>query len=98
MTSLTKYTKNGHEFALVSRDGNVAIFHGLRIGGESSTWEVIHINPEAAYERFGNQYPAQELPPPNSEWGYKGWTYVSLADAAVKYKSEVDVQNTKAEA
>ena len=89
MKQLTQYRKNGHDFQLVRREAGIAIFHGKRIGGNSETWEVIHIQSHNGREIGGSYCPPAEFPPSNEQWGAKGWTLTSLDDAEARMDSEL---------
>lgn len=88
MKKLTHYTKNGHEFEIIERMGDIGIFKGTRIGGLSVTWEVIHIQSHNGREVHGTYCPPSEYPPSNEQWGAKGWTYQTEAQARVKFEKE----------
>lgn len=90
MKTLEYYTKNGHEFTLYARAGNLAIFHGKRIGGKSDTWEVIYIQSHDGREIGGRHYPPAEFAPSNEQWGSKGWTYKDQRFARWRFELELE--------
>lgn len=89
MKTLESYRKNGHEFTLYARTGNLAIFHGKRIGGNSDTWEVIHIQSHNGREIAGKFFEPAEYPPSNEQWGRFGWTSNSAETARGRFESEL---------
>ena len=78
MKKLTEYQKNGHDFTLIERSGEVAIFHGKSRINDSETWEVILIQSHQGRVIMGNYYEPTEYPPNNTQWGSFGWTCASL--------------------
>lgn len=89
MKQLIEYKKNGHLFTLYCRAGDVAIFHGKRIGGRSETWECIHIQSHNGREIGGKFVEPAEYPPGNEQWGAKGWTYQNPELARDRFEVEV---------
>ena len=89
MNQLTEYSKNGHKFTLYARSGDLAIFHGRRTGGQSETWEVIHIQSHNGREIAGNFCEPAEYPPSNEQWGSKGWSYTNPELAMDRFSVEV---------
>lgn len=89
MKQLINYTKNGHEFDLYARIGNLAIFHGKSIKGKSETWEVIHIQSHDGRAVHCTFYEPAEYPPSNEQWGTKGWTFRSAEDAKARFELEL---------
>lgn len=87
MNALTSYRKNGHDFSLVIRSGDIAIFHGRSLTGQSETFEVIHVQRHNGREIAGAFLPPAEFPPSNNQWGSKGWTYPDKASAETKFET-----------
>jgi hypothetical protein len=85
MKQLTSYTKNGYDFELLTRKGNVGVFCGSPKVGTIKTWEVIIIKSHNGREIAGNYFPPAEFPPSNEEWGSKGWTFSNSIDAMNKF-------------
>ena len=73
MKKLTIYKKNGFEFSVVERVGNVARAIGRK--GKVENHEVFHVQSHNGREIAGNFAEAAEYPPSNEQWGSKGWTY-----------------------
>lgn len=93
MKALTEYTKNGYHFSLVKRQGDVAIFRGVKDFSPSINWEVIYIQNSPGGPRIFNttentpvevMFEPKEYPPSNNQWGEKGWTCLSLEAAQAK--------------
>jgi len=86
MKKVTQYTKNGREWHLCRREGNIAIFTH-----EHRFYEVIEIQSHngrtfPATDKKPESYcPPAEYPPSNEQWGSKGWSFSNLADATAKY-------------
>jgi len=89
MKELTGYKKNGHDFTLYCRAGGIAIFHGKRVGGNSETWEVIHVQSHNGREIAGKYFDPAEYPPSNEQWGSKGWTYTNPELARDRFEVEI---------
>lgn len=90
MKTLKYYKKNGHEFAIIERDGSLAIAHGRKVTGSSETWEVIHIQSHDGREIAGKFCEATEYPPSNEQWGAKGWTFTREDQARARLQSEIE--------
>ena len=88
MKRLETYQKNGHSFSLHERTGDLATFHGNRIGGSSETWEVIHIQSHNGREIAGKYFDPAEFPPSNEQWGSKGFTCRNLEAANIRLSIE----------
>jgi len=80
MKQLTQYTKNGREWHVCRREVNIAIFTN-----DHRFYEVIVIQSHNGRVIAGNQIAPAEYAPSNEEWGSKGWSFSSLADATAKY-------------
>jgi len=79
MKKLEHYKRNGYEFEVVDRIGNIAMATGSN--GNEKTYEVIIVQSHDGREINGNSLPPAEFPPSNEQWGSKGWTF-STEDAA----------------
>lgn len=93
MKPLTEYRKNGYDFSLFKRDGDVAIFRGVKDSSPSTNWEVVCIqkNPGGARifhtpekEVIEVMFEPKEYPPSDNDWGAKGWTCLTQEDAEAK--------------
>jgi len=78
---LINYGKNGHEFTVIARTGNLAIFKGVSRANGSETFELIEIQSHDGREIAGKFFEPAEFPPSNEQWGSKGWTFTNLPDA-----------------
>lgn len=85
MKTLTSYSKNKHDFELVIRSGDIAIFRGKSQTGSSETFEVIHVQSHDGREVMGKHCPPAEYPPSNEQWGSKGFTFATLEAAGIKF-------------
>lgn len=86
---LIAYGKNGHEFNLVTRRGNLAIFKGISRANGSETFELIEVQSHNGREIAGKHFPPAEFAPSNEQWGNKGWTFTNQSDAE-KRMSEME--------
>jgi hypothetical protein len=74
MKILTKYSKNGYDFTIVKREGDLAIAKGHSRNSEAVNWEVIEIQSHDGL-KMGDAFVAPaEFAPSNNQWGNKGWT------------------------
>ena len=93
MKTLTEYYKNGHDFKLLKREGNLAIFQGQSRSGNHGTFEVVRIkfNPAGKFLRGGVEVETKdsETPPPDSAWGSLGWTASTLEQADAIFAREL---------
>lgn len=81
MKTLTEYYKNGYDFTLVKREGDLAIAKGIRRGGNDTNWEVISIRGHNGMMMGDNWVEPKEFAPSNAEWGRLGWTAINEQDA-----------------
>jgi len=89
MKKLTNYSKNGYNFTIVSRDGDIAIFHGKSAKSESESWEVIRIQSHDGRVINGQSFLPAEYGPSNEQFGSKGWSMPSEDSAWAKFRSLV---------
>ena len=90
MTTLTTYARNGHDFTLHSRVGDVAIFRGRSRTNSSETWEVIRVQRHNGRDIAGRWCEPAEYPPSNEQWGAKGWTCVGLEQALARLSAMIE--------
>jgi len=83
MNELKYYKRNGYEFQIVQRSGNVARALGRK--GKQENHEVFHVQSHNGREIAGIHVPAAEFPPSNEQWGSKGWTFSSEAQAIERF-------------
>lgn len=81
MEKLNRYSKNGYEFSLHHREGDLAIFRGEMSGHNHETWEVVFIQSHNGKQIKENYIPPKEFPPSNTQWGIRGWTATGEEDA-----------------
>lgn len=77
------FTKNGFDFEVLHRQGDVAMVRKSKQGATRliESWEVVKIQRHEAWECQGNHVPAKELMPSDEQWGKAGWTYLSREEA-----------------
>ena len=82
-TLATTYGKNGHQFNLVQRDGDVAIYAQDEPANYFEVFEV-----QKNKERFvgGRFIEASESTPSNEQWGQQGFTVYGILAANKKAK------------
>lgn len=82
MKTLTSYKKNGVQWNVCQRRGNVAVFASdcFRF------YEVIIIQSHDGREIAGKYCPPAEFPPSNEQWGAKGWSYSDPLNANNKFE------------
>lgn len=82
MKTLTSYKKNGFQWNVCQRRGDVAVFASdcFRF------FEVIVIQSHNGREIAGNYCPPAEFPPSNEQWGVKGWSYSNALEANNKFE------------
>lgn len=81
MKKLEKYYKNGYDFTLVHREGDLAIALGKSRLHGGDNWEVIEVQSHNGVQMGANWVEACEFPPRNEQFGIKGWTGVDEKDA-----------------
>jgi hypothetical protein len=74
MKILTTYSKNKHDFQLLHREGDLAIFKGKNRATGVVNWEIIKIQRHNGLTMAGVFMEAAEFAPSNEQWGRKGWT------------------------
>ena len=84
MKYLTGYKKNGYDFVLAERKGDVMRAKGFN--GTTFNNEVFHVQSHDGRTIQGKEFPPAEFAPSNNEWGKKGWTF--LTEEAAKQHFE----------
>ena len=84
MRALTEYKKNGYDFRITTRVGNLAIATGRKDGCADANYEVIEIQSHNGREIAGKFFEPAEFPPSSEQWGTKGFTCLTLDDALAK--------------
>ena len=95
------YRKNGFNYTIIKRVGDVAIAAqrlGERTSGTPMAYEVIKVRPcPDAYftdpaTKQKTLVPAHETAPGNEEWGTRGWTFPTIDRAEAKFADLVLAQ------
>jgi hypothetical protein len=81
MKKLEKYYKNGYDFTLIHREGDLAISLGKSRMHDGENWEVFEVQSHNGMMMGENWVDAAEFPAGNNQWGDKGWTAINEADA-----------------
>jgi hypothetical protein len=93
MKKLEKYYKNGYDFTLIHREGDLAIALGKsRITGNDN-WEIIEIQSHNGVQMGENWVEAAEYCPPSSSWGILGWTALNKTDAERIFQNRLSLTN-----
>lgn len=86
-----EFKRNGFVFRELRRDGNIAIFHKVGIGGgvmaktHDAGFEVVVIGRHNGYTLGDVPIEPAETMPSSEQWGDKGFTYPKLLDAEIKF-------------
>ncbi len=89
----TEFTKKGFRLKQLWRDGDVAVFHKVRVESANTGkpfdagFETVVIGRHNGYELGGVKIEPAETYPGDSQWGTKGWSYTNLWAAECKYNS-----------
>lgn len=80
-----KYKKNGYEFTLIERTGQVAIYSQIvPETGRLIAFEVFEVQKYPEKIIAGKIIPAFEATPSNEQWGLKGYTVHTFFEAKKK--------------
>ncbi len=77
------YKKNGYEFKLVSRIGDVAIFE-QHSEGSVIAYEVFEVRKQKETQFGDIHYEAKERVPSNEEWGTNAYTVHTIEQANIR--------------
>ena len=81
MKKLTRYrSKNGYEWNVIERRGDIALAHGGSIG-----FEVFEVQSHNGREIGGKWCEPAEFAPSNEQWGSKGWSFKREEPAREKF-------------
>jgi len=83
MKQIKYHKRNGYEFHVVDRIGNVA--RAIGSNGKAITHEVFIVQSHEGREINGKSFPPAEFPPSNEQWGSKGWTFVTEEAAKERF-------------
>ena len=79
---------DGFDLRQVERIGRVAIYEKTK--GTYKGWEIILIRKRPGRQLPGGKHiPAREQYPSSAEWGIRGWTAMSLANAKKQFNKLV---------
>lgn len=81
-----QFTKRGYEYRQVKRSDRVAMYE-QRKDGRLHAYEVFRIQVHDARMMGDKLLQAGEAPPPDEQWGKKGWTCVTLEGAEQRYEA-----------
>jgi len=85
MKKLTEFAKNGMQYKIIRREGNIAIAKAsMEKGGGAVAYDVILIRERGETKLFNNIIPATEYGPSNEEGGEYLWSYPNLKMAESK--------------
>ena len=78
------YKKDGFNFELIERNGNVAIYKQSKPDYVSVNYETVIIRKRKTDNDFVGTKAGDEYLPSTSEWGMYGWSYRTLEQAREK--------------
>jgi len=78
--------KSGFDLHQVLRDGAVALYRQTKPGTSIEALEVIKIRKQGQRTFNGRTMEAQELYPSALDWGMRGWTFQTKAEAMAKFR------------
>jgi len=82
------YKKNGYDFKLVKREGNIAIYSQGDDEGRVFAYEVFEVRKQKETQFGDIHYEAKERVPSNEEWGTNAFTVHSM-EQAEKYVKQI---------
>lgn len=91
-----RFRKDGFDFTLNRRRGNLAIYEKAKPGHHSPSYEVGIIRNNPARIAFGKDFPASESWPSSEEWGVKAWTCTDLTHALKRFGMLEDAHTSNA--
>lgn len=92
MKQLTNYYKNGYDFTIVKREGNLAIAKGISRLHGGDNWEVIKIQSHNGLMMGSNWVDASEFCPSSEQWSTKGWTALNAEHAEKIFQAKLQEQ------
>ena len=95
MKVLTKYYKNGYDFTLVKRQGDLAIALGVSRQTGKDNWEIIEVQSHNGLQMGENWVEPAEFAPNDKSWGDKGWTGMNEADAERIFQKRLQEKQQK---
>lgn len=81
------FRKDGFDWSLVERQGNIAIYKQTKPGVER--FNTIHIQSHNGREIGGKLFEPAEFMPSAEQWGRLGWSYFTLEGAREKVVEEL---------
>ena len=89
----TTFGSDGFDFRQLGREADIAIFVKQKPAFRFKSYEVVIIQKRDAYIwPNGQTTPADEAMPSSRDWGKYGWTYQTLEDAELRFKSRAEAQ------
>lgn len=85
------YTREGIDFVVTQRQGNVCLLVGTyRHTSDHHTYEVHQLRMKRTHPDSDDAGEMVLCSPADSEWGKYGWTYLSLEAAEAKFHDLVE--------
>jgi hypothetical protein len=89
----TTFGSDNFDFQQLRREGDIAIYVKQKPGFSFRSYEVVMIQKRNAYTwPDGQTTPAHEAMPSSRDWGKYGWTYPTLEDCQLRFKSIAEAQ------
>jgi hypothetical protein len=89
MKPLFKYYKNGYDFTVIERHGDIALAHGMSRISTSENWEIFEVQSHQGRDINGSHVEPAEFVPSDRQWGIKGWTALNKRQAYQIFQSKV---------
>jgi hypothetical protein len=87
------FRSDDFDFVQLRREGDIAIFVKQKPPFRFKSYEVVIIQKRDAYTwPNGATTPAHEAMPSSRDWGKYGWTYQTLEDCELRFKTLVKAQ------
>ena len=80
-----QFRKEGFDFKILLREGNVAMLRKTKPGFSFESYEVVRIQSHNGYTIDGVEIEPAESIPNSTQWGRKGWTYSDIELATRKF-------------
>ena len=87
------FRSDDFDFERLAREGDIALFVKQKPPFKFQNYEVVIIQKRDAYTWPDGQItPAHEAMPSSRDWGKYGWTFQTLEDAELRFKSLIGTQ------
>lgn len=91
----TTFRKDGFDWSLVERQGDIAIYRQAKPGVER--FNTFHVQSHNGREIGGKVFEPAEFMPSAEQWGRLGWTHYTLEKAQEKMAEELEALASRKE-